>query len=488
VRVVPTIRGVANVLAHVPHLVSHGSKPAREFQRDPSLRDRFMQQLRDYDQARDYLPNQAFIGNAEPDALARLERPWWKHDGPPAQRSGALGEIMPEAEFLGLMRMCDDFELFLIERAFCGQIRSELERHPLIRPADLEKLGDGVPLDQIMTRLANGEGVPIHNRHGRVVACMLRDHPADDALTGHVLLENLACKASGVLALRHLLWRDGAAVGAEAVDYLIGCGEEAVGDRYQRGGGSLGRAMGEAAGCVSSTGADLKAFCCSPVHGLVAAAAFVQAGLFRHVVVVGGGSLPKLAMKFLGHLAQGMPILEDVLGGVAVLIGPDDGRSPRIVLDAVGRHTIGAGSSQQAIMESLVASPLAKRGLRLSDVDKYATELHNPDVTEPSGSGNIPRTNYRMIAALAVARGEISRDQVDGFVRERGMPGFAPTQGHIASAVPYVGHAWHLMREGRLGRALLLAKGSLFLGRMTRMADGISALLEANGGSVSDGA
>ncbi|MGQ0572535.1 MAG: DUF5940 domain-containing protein, partial [Armatimonadota bacterium] len=62
-------------------------------------------------------------------------------------------------------------------------------------------------------------------------------------------------------------------------------------------------------------------------------------------------------------------------------------------------------------------------------------------------------------------------------------PGFAPTQGHIASAIPYLGHAWRLMREGRLRRALFLAKGSLFLGRMTRMADGISVLLEANGGA-----
>jgi uncharacterized protein YbaP (TraB family) len=31
----------------------------------------------------------------------------------------------------------------------------------------------------------------------------------------------------------------------EGVDYLLGCGEEAVGDRYQRGGGSLSKAMAE---------------------------------------------------------------------------------------------------------------------------------------------------------------------------------------------------------------------------------------------------
>ena len=60
------------------------------------------------------------------------------------------------------------------------------------------------------------------------------------------------------------------------------------------------------------------------------------------------------------------------------------------------------------------------------------------------------------------------------------MPGFAPTQGHIASAVPFLGHAVDGLRDGSLQRVMLLAKGSLFLGRMTQMADGMSLLLECN--------
>jgi betaine reductase len=69
---------------------------------------------------------------------------------------------------------------------------------------------------------------------------------------------------------------------------------------------------------------------------------------------------------------------------------------------------------------------------------------------------------------------------VDGFVRRHGLPGFSPTQGHIASAIPFLGHALDGLREGPLRRVLLLAKGSLFLGRMTQMADGLSVLLERN--------
>ncbi len=60
------------------------------------------------------------------------------------------------------------------------------------------------------------------------------------------------------------------------------------------------------------------------------------------------------------------------------------------------------------------------------------------------------------------------------------MPGFSPTQGRIASAVCYLGHALDRLRTGRHRRTLLMAKGSLFLGRMTNLADGISLLLERN--------
>jgi betaine reductase len=185
-------------------------------------------------------------------------------------------------------------------------------------------------------------------------------------------------------------------------------------------------------------------------------------------------------MKFQGHLARGHPIVEDVLAGFAAVVGRDDGRSPLLRLDAVGRHTVGAGGAQQAILESLTVAPLARIGLRLSDVDRYATELHNPEATEPAGSGNVPLLNYRLLGALAVARGEIERADLAGFVARHGLPGFSPTQGHIASAIPFLAHALDGLAEGTLSRVLFMAKGSLFLGRMTQMSDGLSLILERN--------
>jgi betaine reductase len=149
-------------------------------------------------------------------------------------------------------------------------------------------------------------------------------------------------------------------------------------------------------------------------------------------------------------------------------------------LDAVGRHRVSAGGSAQAIMEALTLEPLRQVGLAMLDVDDYATELHNPELTEPQGSGNVPERNYRLIAALAVRAGEISREDLPAFVADRGMPGFAPTQGHIASSLCYLPHALTRLREGDAQRVQMIAKGSLFLGRMSELSDGMSVLLERN--------
>jgi betaine reductase len=118
--------------------------------------------------------------------------------------------------------------------------------------------------------------------------------------------------------------------------------------------------------------------------------------------------------------------------------------------------------------------------MRMLDVDRYATELHNPEVTLPAGSGNTPLQNYKIMGALAVIRGEIPRTEIDTFVRERGMPGFSPTQGHVPAAVPFLGHALGDLKAGRMRNTMFVAKGSLFLGRMSQLSDGLSFLLEAN--------
>jgi betaine reductase len=84
------------------------------------------------------------------------------------------------------------------------------------------------------------------------------------------------------------------------------------------------------------------------------------------------------------------------------------------------------------------------------------------------------------LAALAVMRGQIQRNQMEDFVRARGMLGYAPTQGHIPSAIVYLGHALDGLRSGKIRHALLIAKGSLFLGRMTQLSDGCSFLVDRN--------
>ena len=480
------VKGVSYFLAHVPGLVRHGSKPSREIEREPSLLTPFLDHLWTFDQAVAYPPNQVFIGNLDPDDLLHnISSPWYQNPVPDASRWGSFGEIMPEAEFYGMMKICDEFELLLLEEGFLQEVASQLKGHPLIDSEDLQKLGKGVSLEQIEARLSEGEAMPLHIQGDQLVGCLQRARGGgaeeDPNLIPHNLMENLTTRASGVMALRHLIAKIGE---AQEIDYLFGCGEEAVGDRYNRGGGNMAKAIGQLCGCTRATGSDIKAFCCAPVHAIVLAAGIVASKVFNNIVVVAGGSFAKLGMKFQGHLRKDMPILEDVMAGIAIWISQDDGRSPLIRLDSIGKHEITSGSSQQAILDKLVVQPLDHLGLKLTQVDKYATEMHNPEVTEPQGSGNVPRTNYRTIGSFAVLRNEITREELDRFVEVHGMPGFSPTQGHIASAVPVLGHSVRKMMKGEMENTMFLAKGSLFLGRVTQLSDGISFLLERNKGGV----
>src|SRR4029453_13407511 len=137
-------------------------------------------------------------------------------------------------------------------------------------------------------------------RNGGRAGVMDRAHELDESLSAGVLLENLACKATGALALEHLLARTG--FPPEELAYAIGCGEEAVGGRHQAGGGNLGKAIAEQAGCVNASGSDVKAFCAGPIHALVVAASLVSSGVSHTVAVGAGGSLAKLGVKVAGGL------------------------------------------------------------------------------------------------------------------------------------------------------------------------------------------
>ncbi len=484
------VRAASLVLAHTPGLARHGSKPTRVLAGDPELATRFLASLRGFPDALAYPPHQAFLGVCHPRELpprpwVRPSRPGATSDGPapagPARdgraRFAPFGELMPEEEFLGLLAAVDEFNLVVLQPEVAERAARRLADHPLGPHLDLGRVsastGDAAAA-------VSSDAAPLYLGGDRLAGALRAGHAEDEALAALVLLENLACKATGTLALLHLLHDHGLDPGA--VEYTISCSEEAVGDRYQRGGGNMGKSIAGVAGLGGSSGADVKDFCAAPIPALVIAASLVVAGVFRQVAVVAGGSLPKLGMKFEGHLRHGLPVLEDVIGGAALLVTADDGVSPRIRLDAVGRHRVSSGGSGAQILHDLTVCPLEAVGARMVDVDDYATELHDPEVTEPQGSGDVAARNYRTIAALAVRRGEIGRGESAAFVTERGMPGYAPTQGHLASALCYLPHAVTRLRTGGADKVLLLAKGSLFLGRMSQRSDGMSVLLERNGG------
>jgi glycine/sarcosine/betaine reductase complex component C subunit beta len=474
----PAITAVANVLAHAPGLVRYGSKPRRDRAADAGAwQGALGARLRAYDAAVAYPPNQVYLGNRDPESLRALPRPWFAAPDLDASSDGAFGDLVDETELLGLLKLCDCARLVQVDATTLAAAAAGLARRGLVAPHEMSALAPASE-PTIHAPIASGEAIPLW-LGGEVRGCIARGHEEDEALTANVLLENLAAKSTGVLALRRLLRQVEHRLAPGDIEFVIAGSEEAVGDRYQRGGGNLAKAIAESAGLGRATGFDVKSFCASTLYGLMNAAALIQAGVFSRVAVVAGGSLAKLGMKYRAHVAKEMPILEDVLAGIAILVERGNDADPAIRLDTLGLHTIATGSSQQAVVEALVMGPLAKAGCRLRDVDRYATEMHNPEVTEPAGSGDVPAGNYRLIAALGALRGELAREAIPEFIATHGLPGYAPTQGHIASAVCYLAHALRAMRAGKMKRALFMAKGSLFLGRMTEAADGVSFLVEA---------
>jgi betaine reductase len=461
------IEGVFYSLAHVPDLVRYGSKPLRELRASPGLNERLANQLRDFAAAITYPPHQVYIGNIAPELLSELPRPWYEKPIERATAQGRFGELIDQKTFYALLADADQFDLVRFDENWFH------EHAALFSRGRAPRLG---PSAEIRAR-CTASALALYSG-AQLIGAFDAGHAEDANLAPEVLIENLSAKVTATHALRAVL--DGLGIHPEEIDYVISCSEEAVGDRYNRGGGNLAKAIAEDAGCVNASGADVKAFCAGPMYAMVHGASLVQSGIARKVAVVAGGSLAKLGMKFESHLKKNMPVLEDVLGSFAVILGSAKPRQPCMRLDSAAFHPVCAGSAPQAMAEYLAEKPLAKMGMTLTDVDRYAVELHNPEITVPSGSGDVPRTNYLTLAALAVMRGLIAKNQMQDFVRARGMVGYAPTQGHIPSAIVYLGHALEALKSGTIRNALLIAKGSLFLGRMTQLSDGCSFLVDRN--------
>ncbi len=484
----PVVKGAAYALIHAPAmLVLHGTTQSSERRKNGDASE-YLQalpgKLRSFQEAVCYPPNQAFIGNLTPEDLKKIPRPWFsgQEDAP---RDGRFGAIFAEDELIALVQMVDIFDLVLLEEAFQKATLEKVQSHPLLgQMAEITKLEKNhAPLADIQALVEGHQATPMHFE-GKLVGCVKKAHEFDEALSHHVMFENLVSKATAVLALKLLLAKTD--IEAEDIEYIIECSEEACGDMNQRGGGNFAKAIGEIGGLRNATGSDTRSFCAGPVHALVEAAALVKSGVYKHVVVLAGGATAKLGMNGKDHVKKDMPVLEDMLGAFAVLVSQDDGVNPIIRTDGVGRHTIGSGASPQAVVTAIVADPLDRLGLKITDIDKYSAEMQNPEITEPAGAGDVPLSNYKMIAALAVKRGEMEKKDLAQAVERFGMPGFAPTQGHIPSGVPFIGHGRQMLVDGAIQRAMIIGKGSLFLGRLTNLFDGVSFIMERSPGKAAE--
>lgn len=476
------IKGTSYILAHTPEMVLYNGTTQtteRTVNPDSEYLKELPKRLRSYEEAVAYYPNQVYIGNITPEELAQIEMPWYDKPVEGAERFGPFGEIMPNDEFLLMMQISDEFDLVKLEAGFAEKAKPALADNPVITPALLDRLKSGLEVAEIEKLIKEEAAEPLYF-NGELVGCVKRAHNIDPNLSAHVLHENLVTKASGVLAVLHAL--RGNDIKAEEIEYLIECSESAAGDQNQRGGGNIAKSVAEIAGLQNATGSDTRGFCAAPAHALLEAAALVKAGVFKCVAVTGGGCTAKLGMNGKDHIKKNVPILEDMIGGFCIIIGENDGVNPELVTDYVGRHRVGTGSAPQAVISALVTDPLEKAGLGILDVDRYSTEMQNPDITKPAGAGNVPEANYKMIAALAVMRGELERPQMKDFIAKHGVTGFAPTQGHIPSGVPYMGFARLGLMNGDLKRVMIVGKGSLFLGRLTNLFDGVSFLMEPNRG------
>ena len=339
------IRGAGYVLAHTPDMVLHNGTTQtteRIVNPDSEYLKELPSHIRSFEQAVAYWPNQVYIGNKTPDELAAVAQPWCDKECDCHERYGKFGQMMPQNEFLLLMQACDVFDLVELEAEFVAANREALAANPVMEQSVLDRLKNGNSLEEIQ-RLVEEEGAEGLYHLGQLVGCVKRAHDIDANLSAHVMHENLVSKASSVLALLNVIHVTG--IDRNQVEYVIDCAEEACGDINQRGGGNFAKSAAEIAGLNNASGSDCRAFCAAPAHAMIEAAALVASGAYHTVVVTAGGCTAKLGMNGKDHVKKGLPALEDMIGGFAVVITQDDGVNPFINLNMLGRHSVGTGSA-----------------------------------------------------------------------------------------------------------------------------------------------
>src|SRR5699024_3916316 len=231
------IRGSSYILIHAPDMTIHnGTTQTTERYLNPDsqyLKD-LPDHLRTYDEVVNYHPNQVYIGNLSPEDLRKYEQPWYNKGITHSNRIGKFGEIAPQDEFIGIIKIVDVFGLVKLSQDFTKEVIENFRNNYLLDENLINKLGQGDNIEDIEKLVSQQDAEPIYNNN-ILVGCVKKAHAIDANLSAKVLFENLVAKASGVLSTLHLLDKND--IDPKDIDYIIECSEEACGDMNQRGGG-----------------------------------------------------------------------------------------------------------------------------------------------------------------------------------------------------------------------------------------------------------
>ena len=143
-------KGSGYVLIQAPDMVLHnGTTQTTEMVVNPESEylKKLPEHLRSFEDCVAYLPNQVYIGNKRPEDLDEVPEPWTNYKVENADRHGKFGEIMPQHEFIGLIKMVDVFDLVRLEHEFSNHCKQEILDHPLFDNKHAERLKDGADIE-----------------------------------------------------------------------------------------------------------------------------------------------------------------------------------------------------------------------------------------------------------------------------------------------------------------------------------------------------
>ena len=127
----PVFRGAGYVLVHTPDMIEHGSTCAieRETNPDSEFLKEIKNHIRSYEEVVDYLPNQVYIGRKTPEELNTFPMPWYDIKDQKGDRHGKFGQIVPQDEFIALLKIVDAFDLVHLSEEFISAVRPKIEEN-----------------------------------------------------------------------------------------------------------------------------------------------------------------------------------------------------------------------------------------------------------------------------------------------------------------------------------------------------------------------